>query len=129
MDEQHSLFGDSPAASTPSEAASDDEIIAQVETLVRAIPAGRVMSYGAVGAACRPPISGYICGRIMNRSAREVPWWRVVAKDGALPINKRAPQLAAEQRRRLTEEGVHFDSEGRVARPCFVTAPCQPESG
>src|SRR5688572_20402181 len=54
-------------------------IDARVFDLVRAVPAGRVASYGQVGAACDPPISGYICGRILGRAGADVPWWRIVA--------------------------------------------------
>ncbi|HVF11126.1 MAG TPA: MGMT family protein [Abditibacteriaceae bacterium] len=120
MEQQKQLFED--AASTapePADASTDAAIIAQVRAIVSAIPSGRVMSYGVVGARCQPPISGYICGRIMIRSHAETPWWRVVGKDGALPIVKRNPQLAEEQRRRLESEGVSFDAERRVAAACF----------
>lgn len=91
-----------------------EAIRVQVHDIVRRIPAGRVMSYGAVGANCEPPISGYICGRIMNVVTEDVPWWRVVAKDGKLPISKRNPHLAHEQRALLEAEGVAFDDEDRV---------------
>ena len=89
-------------------------IIEQVFTHARSIPAGRVIAYGALGARCTPPISGYICGRIMNQTLDDVPWWRVVAKDGSLPIAKRNPALAQEQRDKLVAEGVTFDEEGRI---------------
>src|SRR3712207_5560008 len=88
--------------------------VEQVFALARSIPVGRVLSYGALGARCEPPISGYICGRIMNTVSDDVPWWRVVAKDGSLPIAKRNPHLAMEQRTHLESEGVEFDDEGRV---------------
>ena len=85
----------------------------QILALVCAIPSGRVMSYGALGARCEPPISGYVCGRIMQQIS-DAPWWRVVAKDGRLVISKRAPHLAEVQRAHLESEAVTFDEEGRV---------------
>jgi methylated-DNA-protein-cysteine methyltransferase-like protein len=100
-------------------AASDATIIAQVYEQARAIPVGRVLAYGALGARCDPPISGYICGRIMNQALQDVPWWRVVAKDGSLPISKRNPALAQEQRLKLQSEGVEFDDEGRILMERF----------
>lgn len=124
MPEQPPLFPE-PDAPTPSatslqaDAASDAALTAQVYAIARAIPAGRVMSYGAVGARCQPPISGYICGRIMNNVAADVPWWRVVAKDGTLPISKRNPLLAQEQRSKLEAEGVAFDELGHILRLYF----------
>jgi len=95
-------------------AASDAAVRVRIFDLARAIPSGRVLSYGALGARCEPPISGYICGRIMNHAPRDVPWWRVVAKDGSLPISKRNPHLAQEQRAKLQTEGVQFDEQNRV---------------
>lgn len=124
MPEQPPLFPE-PDAPTPTatppqaDAVSDAALVAQVYAIARAIPSGRVMSYGAVGARCQPPISGYICGRIMNNVAADVPWWRVVAKDGALPISKRNPLLAQEQRSKLEAEGVTFDATGHILASCF----------
>ncbi len=103
----------------------EDETVmmtAQVFALARQIPDGRVLSYGALGARCEPPISGYICGRIMNTVGDDVPWWRVVAKDGALPIAKRNPNLAQKQRELLESEGVKFDADNRVLESYFDAA-------
>ena len=101
-------------------AANDERIVGQVHDIVHSIPAGKVMSYGAVGKRCDPPISGYICGRIMNGITGSVPWWRVVAKDGALPVRKRSPELSAEQRGKLEAEGVGFDGDDRIKSEYFV---------
>ncbi len=98
----------------PKPQPADAALAAQVYEHVRQIPAGRVLSYGGLGALCEPPISGYICGRIMNAALEEVPWWRVVAKDGSLPVAKRNPALAQEQRSRLEEEGIAFSDDGRI---------------
>ncbi len=106
-------------AASPRDAASDATTVTQVYEQARAIPPGRVLAYGALGARCNPPISGYICGRIMNQALQDVPWWRVVAKDGSLPIAKRNPALAQEQRQKLQAEGVKFDDEGRVLMERF----------
>lgn len=104
----------------PSDDASQDTtIIAQVYAVARAIPPGRVMSYGVVGARCEPPVSGYICGRIMNRALSDVPWWRVVGKAGNLPIGKRSPNLMREQREKLEEEDVEFDPDGNILMDKF----------
>lgn len=81
--------------------------------VIRSIPAGRVASYGAVGRALRYPASGRLVGRWMHDCPEEVPWWRVVAKDGRLPIWKVDPNLETVQVLRLREEGVEV-VEGRV---------------
>lgn len=91
----------------------------QIWQFAREIPPGRVISYGALGKRSEPPVSGYICGRIMGLAMNDVPWWRVVGKDGKLPIGKRGPEMAARQRELLTQEGVEFDSDGAILRRFF----------
>ncbi len=87
-------------------------------TLVRRIPRGRVASYGAVGRALRNPASGFQVGRWMAHCPDEVPWWRVVAKSGSLPIQKREPHMAREQIDRLKAEGATI-LNGIVTPGCF----------
>lgn len=95
------------------------QIRLQIIRLAREIPRGRVISYGALGKRCKPPVSGYICGRIMALVLDDVPWWRVVGKEGNLPISKRGPMQAARQRELLKEEDVEFDEAGAVSRRFF----------
>jgi alkylated DNA nucleotide flippase Atl1 len=38
----------------------------------------------------------------------DLPWWRVVNKQGGLATYKRDPHLGADQRQRLIDEGVPF---------------------
>ncbi|MBC8064125.1 MAG: MGMT family protein [Chlorobia bacterium] len=83
-------------------------------TFVRSIPEGRVCGYGALGKAMRNPVSGLLIGRWMAVCPSDVPWWRVVAADGRLPVWKKDPNLEVIQHDRLAEEGVDFDLEGRV---------------
>ena len=78
----------------------------QVEAVVRRIPAGRVASYGWVGAQLEEPLSGWRTGRIMATVREDAPWWRVVARDGRLPVGKKSMGLALEQAERLGAEGV-----------------------
>jgi len=92
----------------------------------RAVPNGRVTSYSALGASCDPPISGYICGRVMGQIMDGAPWWRVVGKDGRLPISKRSPNHSREQREKLEAEGVRFDDEGVIERRFFVGEANEP---
>ena len=79
--------------------------------LVRSVPKGRVTSYGALGAAMHNPASGYMVGRWMAQAPEGVPWWRVVAKTGSLPIGKRDPYLSLDQRHLLSREGVGFQGD------------------
>lgn len=72
---------------------------------VDAIPAGRVMTYGDVAeyAGTGAP---RVVGRVLAIDGGTVPWHRVVRADGTC-----AEHLYAEQRHRLTEEGVRFDGD------------------
>jgi alkylated DNA nucleotide flippase Atl1 len=47
----------------------------------------------------------------MQNSPDDIPWWRVVNKKGALPIEKLNPYAAIDQRQRLEEEGVEFKGD------------------
>ena len=82
--------------------------------LVESIPKGKVCSYGDIGAALRNPMSGFLVGRRMASAPAHIPWWRVVAKSGELPIGKRHPRLMSEQEEVLREEGVPFLDRGKV---------------
>lgn len=93
---------------------AQQRVIEQIYAIVHAIPAGKVLSYGEVGRRSDPPISGYICGRIVRLISDEAPWWRVVGKDGNLPIRKRHPELSVLQREKLESEGVGFTERGDV---------------
>ncbi len=79
--------------------------------LVREIPRGRVVAYGALGARLKNPASGYMVGRWMARAPEGVPWWRVVAKSGRLVVERRDPRLGLLQREILVSEGVRFEND------------------
>ncbi len=82
--------------------------------LVCSIPSGRCTTYGILGQALERPVSGKIVGRWMASAPPGVPWWRVIAKHGDLPIAKRDPALGLTQRQLLEHEGVPFHPDGRV---------------
>ncbi len=84
--------------------------------LVRAVPRGRVANYGALGAALSRPVSGVIVGRWLGSIPEDVPWWRVVGRDGRLPIWKKDPSLEDLQAARLAEEGVEVVDRVVAAR-------------
>lgn len=97
-----------------------NQSLSQVWEIVRSVPAGRVASYGAVGAALDPPMSGWSVGRCMAMcDLDDVPWWRIINMRGEFPIDKRSPHLAKEQESRLRDEGVPF-LDGRVDPAAFI---------
>jgi methylated-DNA-protein-cysteine methyltransferase-like protein len=85
------------------------EYTEEVLALVERIPAGKVMSYGAVADALAD-ISGRNSARqvgtIMARHGGGVPWHRVVNSAGRMP-----PGHEQEARRRLLSEGVPLKGE------------------
>ena len=86
---------------------------------VRKIPAGRVVSYGDLGRVLPNPVSGLIVGRWMQASPPDIPWWRVVGKDGSFLIGKQSPHLAIEQEERLRAEGTKIEG-GQGALTAFI---------
>ena len=83
----------------------------QAYDIVRQIPRGQVSSYSAVGKALPSFSSGLVIGRWMASCPDDIPWWRVVAKDGSLPVDKKSSHLGQEQRQRLEHEGVEFEGD------------------
>lgn len=57
-----------------------DEVLAIVES----IPRGRVMTYGQIAAMCGRPMAARIVGGIAHAGPTNLPWQRVVKKDGGL---------------------------------------------
>ena len=95
---------------------SDQE---ELWTLILRIPVGRVASYGDLGRVLTNPVSGLLVGRWMKASPSDLPWWRVVGKDGSLLIGKESPHLAIEQEERLGTEGITLEG-GRVPASAFI---------
>ncbi len=90
--------------------------------LVKRIPEGRVCGYGAAGDALSRRMLGRTVGQCMASSPPEIPWWRVVAKDGDLPIRKRDPNAAQLQQKSLEDEGIEF-VDGRVPMAVYSVDP------
>lgn len=93
--------------------------IQALAALVSQIPFGNCTSYGRLGQALPRPVSGFLVGRWMSQLPEGHPWWRVVSKDGSLPIDKLAPHLALEQRQLLEREGVPFDGDRIDMQACY----------
>ena len=63
---------------------TDDNFSKQVYALVGRIPAGRVMTYGQIAALCGSPRAARIVGGVAHFGPEELPWHRVVNKQGGL---------------------------------------------
>ena len=82
----------------------------QVYALVRRVPAGRVITYGAIAALLGDPRKAREVGWAMNVCPDDVPAHRVINRLGAV---SGPPGSAERRRRRLEAEGVRFGADGR----------------
>jgi methylated-DNA-protein-cysteine methyltransferase-like protein len=85
----------------------------QVYDLVRSIPRGRLMTYGQIAALCGSPRSARIVGQVAHWGPLDLPWQRVVHKDGALARGYTTGGLEA-HKRDLEAEGVEVDQYYRA---------------
>jgi methylated-DNA-protein-cysteine methyltransferase-like protein len=92
----------------------------RVYTVVRAVPRGRVVSYGGVAALLGHPRAARGVGRALSElpDGSDVPWWRVVNHNGEISI-KSLVHGPALQRALLRREGVRFDRHGRIDWKAF----------
>jgi methylated-DNA-protein-cysteine methyltransferase-like protein len=70
---------------------------------------GEVVSYAEVARRAGRPRAARMVGAVLSEGGGDLPWWRVVRRDGRLAAPHRV-----EQRRRLEAEGVDV-IDGRVA--------------
>lgn len=93
---------------------------AQVYSVVRQIPAGRVLGYGHVAARLgRPRMArhvGWALGAL--QPGEDVPWWRVIRSSGHLALQG-DPARGPLQRQLLRDEGVIVDEADRVDMGLF----------
>jgi len=99
-----------------------------VYALVRSIPKGRVLSYGAVAALLGHPRSARGVGTALSGlpDGHDVPWWRVVNRNGEI-TSPRIHHIAVLQKKLLEGEGVKFSASGRIELRDFAWSP-DPES-
>lgn len=90
----------------------DPALAERIYTAVLQIPAGTVATYGEIAAVVGGGIEarevGYALGDLPATRHADVPWQRVVARDGAISTR------GTGQRVLLEAEGVAFDETGRV---------------
>ena len=89
----------------------------KVYAVIRTVPPGQVISYGQVAFLAGNPHMARQVGWALHTCPSDVPWHRVVRKDGSLP--SLSPETSFRQRSLLEQEGVFFDEKGRVRRKYF----------
>ena len=82
----------------------------RVAQVIRSIPRGSTLPYSGVALRAGKPGAARAVVRAM-RSLGDIPWWRVIRRDGTC-----APQVANEQIKRLAREGVVIRSKGERKR-------------
>lgn len=89
----------------------------RIYAAVRAIPRGRVSTYGSVarlaGLEGQARLVGYALAALRDGSS--VPWHRVINAQGKLSLERAGSSSGTTQRLRLTREGVTVDAAGRVS--------------
>lgn len=84
----------------------------RVVRLIRAIPRGKVATYGQIAALAGSPRSAIIVGQILRHQTEsaQLPWQRVIGKGGRITIvNMEFP--AAIQAELLKQEGLKVTEE------------------
>jgi methylated-DNA-protein-cysteine methyltransferase related protein len=76
----------------------------RIEAAIRAIPKGKVSTYGGVARAAGFPGAARLVARVLNRGFG-LPWQRVLGAGGEIKLRG---DSAVEQRLRLEAEGVRF---------------------
>lgn len=84
----------------------------QVYTYVAQIPKGRVMTYGQLAALCGAAWAAWEVGQIANNGPSELPWQRVVNKQGGLA--RGWPGGIENHKAALEADGVYVDDEFKV---------------
>src|SRR5205085_10245501 len=98
-----------------------------VYKLVKQIPRGRVLSYGAVARILRLPGGARTAGRAMAATppGKGVPWHRVLAASGKILIREPYSSL---QRKLLESEGIEV-IESRVKMKQYLWTPPNKKAG
>lgn len=84
----------------------------RVHSIVRAVPKGRVVTYGQVALLAGRPRSAREVGWIAHAGGHGIPWQRVVNRHGGLASGYTGGP--AGQRRALRRDGVRVGADGRV---------------
>jgi methylated-DNA-protein-cysteine methyltransferase-like protein len=85
----------------------------RVEAIVAQIPAGRVMTYGQLAALCGNAGAARIVGGIAHFGDPNLPWQRVVNKQGGLAAGY--PGGRQGHKAQLETEGMTFNDKDQVS--------------
>jgi methylated-DNA-protein-cysteine methyltransferase-like protein len=87
-------------------------LLRQIYEVVRAVPAGRVATYGdvaaIVGGGCDARSIGYALNLIPKSESEPIPWQRIINAQGGISTS------GLLQRKLLEAERIHFSADGRI---------------
>jgi methylated-DNA-protein-cysteine methyltransferase related protein len=93
----------------------------RVYRVVSQIPVGRVMTYGQIAAICGSPRSARIVGGVAHFGDPELPWQRVVNKQGGLASGYPGGKIGHQQV--LQAEGIEVQSNLSVDLEKYLWNP------
>lgn len=96
-----------------------------VYAIVRGVPRGRVITYGAIAQLLGEPRKARQVGWAMAATPElkpRIPWHRVINARGEIS-QRHSPEAETRQRKRLEAEGVVFDADGRVDLERYLWLP------
>ena len=102
----------------------DAEFTQRVYALVAQIPRGRVMTYGQIAALCGAAWAAWEVGQIAHTGPADLPWQRVVNKQGGLARGWTYGGLDG-HRTALEAEGVAVSADYKVDVASLVWNPNQ----
>lgn len=95
----------------------------RVEHIVAQIPKGKVMTYGQLAALCGQPLAARVVGGVAHFGDPDLPWQRVVNKQGGLAAGYPGGRRA--HKRHLEDEGVQVSDNFKVDVEALLWQPAQ----
>jgi methylated-DNA-protein-cysteine methyltransferase-like protein len=95
----------------------------RVVAAIKAVPKGKVATYGQIAALAGSPRAARQVVRILYSSSRkeELPWHRVINSRGRIAL--KPGQGYEEQRARLAAEGIRFGEDDGIDLAAFLWTP------
>jgi methylated-DNA-protein-cysteine methyltransferase-like protein len=105
---------------------TDNDYRERVFSIVRAIPRGRVMTYGQIAEILGEGYTPRTVGFVMHSSNDKTPWHRVINAQGG--CSTRGIVLPHDKQQRMLEaEGVSFDQRGQCELQKYLWIPAEPK--
>lgn len=86
----------------------------EIYAVIRAIPVGRVATYGQIAALAGRPGQPRLVGYALHQCPGDVPWQRVINAKGQISARSSGEGGENLQKVLLEAEGIEFDSRNRI---------------